>query len=197
MEVKKTIAVIQNSLVFWCSILLGIFVLIFTTGCYPVDKKQAPEDVIRKLNDNFFLQEAIELSRGYDDRKKVRTYFVERRGFSFSGSEQQGAMTVDGYMPQELKNIIGVSIYFHGEQEKLVMVNVIFNPLAYDQKIRELINESLDSVDATGKGPSSKAKLHFLGMYPLGPSKVMKIMIREDAMNAGPVYSINYAISTT
>lgn len=166
-------------------------------GCSPVDAQQASENVIRNLNYNFFLQEVAELSRDFDDREKARTYFIEKKGFSFSGSEQQGPMTVDGYMPQELKNIIGLSLYFHGDQRNLVMVNVMPNPLAYDEKILELINKSLDSVDATGEGPSRKAKLHFLGLYPISPSKVIKIMIREDTMNSGPVYSINYAISAT
>ncbi len=61
------------------------------------------------------------------------------------------------------------------------MINVTVNPLAYGQ-INELINKSLDSVEAPGKGPSSKAKLYFLGLHPLGRSKVMKIMIREDTI---------------
>lgn len=194
---EKTIATLTKSLVFWCLIFVGLFIiLVFVLSCGPVVKKQAPEAVIKNLNDNFFLQEAIDLSHSYDDRKKAQAYFVKRKGFSFSGSEQQELMTVDGYMPQEQKNIIGVSLFFHGQQEKLVMVNVTVNPLAYGQ-IHELINKSLDSVEAPGKGPSSKAKLYFLGLHPLGPSKVMKIMIREDTMNTGPVYSINYAISAT
>ena len=197
MQMEKTIATLTKSIVFWCLILVGLFILVFVSSCGPVDKKQAPEAVIKNLNDNFFLQEAIDLSHSYDDRKKAQAYFVKRKGFSFSGSEQQELMTVDGYMPQEQKNIIGVSLFFHGQQEKLVMVNVTVNPLAYGQ-IHELINKSLDSVEAPGKkGMSSKAKLYFLGLHPLGPSKVMKIMIREDIMNKGPVYSINYAISAT
>jgi len=194
---EKAIATATKFLGFWCPILLGLFVLIFVHSCSRVDKKQAAEAVIRNLKDNFFLQEAIDLSHSYDDRKKVRESFVKRKGFSFSGSEQQEIMTVDGYMPHELKNIIGVSLFFYGPQEKLVMVNVTVNPVVYDQ-IRELINKSLDSVEAPPqKGISHKAKVYFLGLHPLGPSKVMKIMIREDTMNTGPVYSINYAISDT
>lgn len=194
---EKTISTLTKPLVFWCLIFVGLFILVFMLSCGPADKKQASEAVVKNLNDNFFLQEAIDLSHSYDDRKKVQEYFVKRKGFRFLGSEQQGQkMTVDGYMPQEQNNIIGVSLFFHGQQEKLVMVNVTVNPSAYVW-IHELINKSLDSVEAPGKGPSSKAKLYFLGLHPLGPSKVMKIMIREDTMNTEPVYSINYAISVT
>ena len=126
---EKTIATATKFLGFWCPILLGLFVLVFVHGCSRVDKKQASEAVIRNLKDNFFLQEAIDLSHSYDDRKKVREYFVKRKGFSFSGSEQQEIMTVDGYMPHELKNIIGVSLSFYGPQEKLVIVNIKLNPV--------------------------------------------------------------------
>lgn len=99
-----------------------------TDGSSRTSKKQVSEDVIRKLKDNFFLQDVITLFRNYDDRKKARSYFVGIKGFTFIEYGQQQGMTLDGYMPHELKNVIGFSLYFYGQQEKFVMAYVTVNP---------------------------------------------------------------------
>ena len=46
---EKTIAAPTKFLGFWFLTLLGLFVLVFVVSCGPVDKKQASEAVIKKL----------------------------------------------------------------------------------------------------------------------------------------------------
>lgn len=181
-----------------CLIILQLFILVFVVSCSPIDKKQVSEPVIRILNDNFFLQEAIDLAHNYNDRKKAKAYFAARKNFSFLDSRQQEQVILDNYIPQEKKNIMGVSVYFYDQQEKLVRVVVSVSPTAYGQ-IYELIDKSLDSVDVTAYEPSTATKLYFLGLYPLEDARILKIFIRKMNMPEVPMYAytIEYGISET
>lgn len=175
--------------------LLGLVIASGISACQRLDQKRISEQALHELRGQFLFEEAVELAEKYGDRAKAKNYFAARKDkFAFTGSEQQDVMAVDGYHLRGPSHVIGVSLFFHGEQETLVMVNITVHPSA-EERALGLIKRSLDSVDAPGRGPSREAILYFLGLYPLGPSKVIKIMVRKDVLPGGAVYSINYAIS--
>lgn len=181
-------------------VLILLVLLTFFTGIEcgaqgPLAKRQVTEPVLQELKSQFFLSETVELALMKADRKISKEYFEKRKdNFVFMGSERRDQMTVDGYTVAGRSSVIGLSLFFF-DGSYLTMVNVMINPLE-EEKAKELIKKSLDSVDASGEYPIKKAKLYFLGVYKIEPTRIIKIMIREDVLVSGSViYSINYAIS--
>ncbi len=179
------------------SILLMVMVFCGIAESQPLTAKRLAEPVIQELKKDFFLQEAIELMENYGDRARSKRYFdVQKDRFTFIGSEQQGIMEVDAYQVHVQSSMIGVTLFFTGEEQTLVMVNTLINPLA-EQRVLNFIKQSLDTDDASGPNPYREAKLYFLGQHPFGPSKVMNIIVRKDILDEGPLYSINYINTET
>ena len=165
-------------------------------SCSRTDKKQATEEVIGILNDNFFLQETIDLAHNYNDRKKAKAFFAARKNFSFLDSRQDEQVILDNYIPQEKKNIMCVSVCFYDKKEKLIGVVVSVSPTSHDQ-IYKLIDKSLDSADVKAYEPSTSTKLYYLGFHPLGNTSILRIFIRKMRMPEVMGYSVEYEISET
>lgn len=148
--------------------------------------------VIKELKTKYFFQEAIKLFDSYKDREKTREYLMSIGRYKYLDSEQQAPFMVEGYSDSENPFIIGISLYFL--EQRLLMANVLLHPREKQDAVN-FIKEALDSTDAPEGRFSQKAKLYFLGIYPLG-SKIVKIAVREDMLPTGTVvYSINYALS--
>ena len=168
-----------------------------STSCQRVDEDLVSKSIVTELTGHFFFREVLEMVDKHRHRESVRAYFDEdQSAIRFIGSEDQNGLLVDGYEIRGDPSILGISLYFYGNEQLLVMVNVAISPEA-ESKAHHLIQQTLDSVDAPGRGRSKAGRLYFLGLYPLGPDRVIKIMVRKDEVANGSLYSINYAISVT
>jgi hypothetical protein len=161
-------------------------------ACQPVHRQGASEAVVAQLKAHFLFEQVLELLNRCETRREVHQYLSERSDrYDFAGTEQQQEMLVESYTVKQCGPIFAMSLCYRGDTSKLVMSNILVHPNGQPY-VLELLKKALDATDAPGRGSSSKAKLYFLGTYPLSPSKMMKIVVREDVGPQGFIYSISY-----
>jgi len=159
-----------------------------------VDTKRVPQATLEKLQQQFLMAEALAIIKPSRDRTNSQTYLRSRpERFNFVATQQQQQMTMDGYSVQDPASpIIGYSLFYHGSNGPLVLVDASVNPMqqAVASEVSNLIASSFDMV-TTPDG----SKLHFLGIYDLDTLRVIKIMIRKADTPLGPEYAIRYGVS--
>lgn len=181
--------------IFSVAVACAIAVSATYTKAAPVDIKQAPQATLDALRQNFSMAEVVSLLSASASRSSSKEYLQARATrFNFMATQKQGPMVVDGYSILDMKSrIIGYSLFYHGNNGPLVIVDAAVNPTQKDAvgAATKLIAASLDSVS----NPDG-SKMHFLGIHNLDSSRVLKIMVRAGAQTPmGPDYAIRYAVS--
>jgi hypothetical protein len=155
---------------------------------------QVKASLLKELQEDFMLGEAMEM--GNMNRSSAQLY-LQGKGFRFVSSSQQEEATVDEYHIKDLPgqpSVIAVSLLSFGEQE-LVRLIVVMMHQRFEKKAKNYIKSALDTTTAGTKTLGHYAKLYFMGIHRVGPSKVIKISIREDSLKLQSIYSLYYAVS--
>jgi len=181
--------------VFSVAVACAIAASVTYTKAASVDIKPAPQATLDALRKDFGMAEVVSLLSASASRSSSKEYLQARANrFNFMATQKQGPMVVDGYSILDMKSrIIGYSLFYHGDNGPLVIVDAAVNPTQKDAvgAATKLIATSLDSVS----NPDG-SKMHFLGIHKLDSSRVLKIMVRAGAQTPmGPDYSIRYAVS--
>lgn len=159
-----------------------------------VDTKRIPKATLDALQQQFVMGEVLTIVKASHDRVSSQAHLRSRlERFKLLATQQQQAMTVDGYTVQDPASpIIGYSLFYQGNNGPLVIVDASVNPLqrAAVSNVSDLIAKSFDSV-STPDG----SRLYFLGIYDLDASRIIKIMVRKGDTPMGPDYAIRYAVS--
>jgi len=181
--------------VFSVAVVCAIGVSVTYTKAASVDIKPASQATLDTLRKDFGMAEVVSLLSASASRSSSKEYLQARATrFNFMATQKQGPMVVDGYSILDMKSrIIGYSLFYHGDNGPLVIVDGAVNPTQKDAvgSATKLIATSLDSVS----NPDG-SKMHFLGIHNLDSSRVLKIMVRAGAQTPmGPDYAIRYAVS--
>lgn len=178
-------------------VVLCILLFIGFTTCKKTESvhtERASQNIINILQQDFLISEAITIINKCSSRSSSRQYFASQQNrFNFVATQEQPPMIVDGYSVQDLTSpIIGYSLFFYGTNGSLVILDATVNHLNKDavENISKLIKRSLDSVS----NPNG-SKMHFLGIYELDASRLLKIMVRKGQTPMGYDYAIRYAVS--
>jgi hypothetical protein len=145
----------------------------------------------KELEDLFMLDDAINLAE--KDLSFAQKY-LEQRGFRFATSRTQDEITSYDYITQ-LKNpsIISVSVGVVGANSGIRLIIATVSP-RYEDQVAKYISGAIDTSDVESRA-NDKARIHFLGIYRLNPTRIIKISIREDALPPSRVLTFFYAIS--
>lgn len=176
-------------------LLMLVLVLPFSTSCSEsVHTKKVSEATGTILNEKLLMRMVLEIVKKGRNPESVKNYLSGKSiRYKLVASQRQGEMMVDGYSVPDIKSpIIGYSLFFHKRSGNLAIVDASVNPLNQTamEAVSQLVNKSLDSVDATGK-----SKIYFLGIFDIGNQRVLKIMVREAQISQDKEYAIRYVVS--
>jgi len=158
-----------------------------------VDQQRISPDTVAALRKDFAMSEVITLVQNSPTRSSSRRYLQEQQRFNFIATQHQEPMVVDGYSVGDLKSsIIGYSLFYHGADGPLTIVDASVNPTnaAAKERVTDLLRKALDSVS----NPDGST-LHFIGIYDLDSKRTLKIMVRKAQTPRGPDFAIRYTVS--
>jgi len=161
-----------------------------------VDGYKIDESLLQKLK-VFMLKDAITIT--LLSRSDAQNY-LKSKEFKpvMSYKHKQEDATEDIYI---LKNatkespVNTVSLVSFGGTER-VSLFIVSIPIKLNYLAEQYIKKAIETKDVEGGKLFKHSKLYFLGIYRLGPSRVIKISIREDTITAKiKKYSVCYASS--
>ena len=134
----------------------------------------------------------MELLRAHRSEAGARLYLDDStEDIQFSGSQARGDQVSLGYVSRFPERFVSVTLFFDRDADSLTWVHVLISPGMRSRALR-LIDDAFSSgdfADDTGTG-----QVYLLGTQDIEGTEV-RITLRDQASELGPLYSVNYAFS--
>lgn len=192
---KETVR-IPIRIVFLLAVLGAIFFGLKSCGANTNQKPPAGA-ALEILREHFMHDEVAKWLRDSTTRSSLRRTLAAS-GFRFVGTERQGGQEADGFSPSLRTGgtsppIRVLTAFFVPGSEKPVALNVLGLTPSLQERAKQLLEFSLDSIEASS-ALSDPPTLHFLGGERLGPQRLLKVMLRVNRLKID-IYSVTYAMS--